>query len=168
MQNFELDLSNDLIFKEIYTKERGARIQMFGIQLDEMWSFVQKKAEKQWIWIALNPYNRQIVAFHVGSRGQKDAQIFYDLIPDIFKQEGAFFTDYWNAYSCVIPEEKHFAVGKDSGLTAYIERFNGTLRQRASRLVRKSLSFSKCLNKHIGAIKYFICHYNLQMRALHI
>jgi insertion element IS1 protein InsB len=168
MQDFEFDLSNDLLFKEIYTKERGARIQMFGIQLDEMWSFVQKKSEKQWIWIALNPYNRQIVAFHVGSRGKKDAQIFYDLIPDIFKQQGAFFTDYWNAYACVIPEEKHFAVGKDSGLTAYIERFNGTLRQRASRLVRKSLSFSKSLTKHIGAIKYFICHYNLQVRALRI
>lgn len=166
MDNFEFDLSNDLIFNDIYIKERGARIQTFGIQLDEMWSFVQKKSQKQWIWIALNPYNRQIVAFHVGGRGQKDAQIFYDLIPPIFKEQGAFFTDYWKAYSCVIPEEKHFAVGKDSGLTAYIERFNGTLRQRASRLVRKSLSFSKSLNRHIGAIKYFICHYNLQARAL--
>ena len=161
------------MFNELYNKERGARIQMFGIQLDEMWSFVQKKSEKQCPdsyrdWIALNPYNRQIIAFHVGSRSQKDAQIFYDKIPDIFKQEAAFFTDYWQAYACVIPEEKHFAVGKDSGLTAYIERFNGTLRQRASRLVRKSLSFSKSLTKHIGAIKYFICNYNLQLRALHI
>ena len=64
-------------------------------------------------------------------------------------------------------DNNHFGVGKDSGLTAYIERFNGTLRQRASRLVRKSLSFSKSLENHIGAIKYFICHYNLQMRTLH-
>ena len=166
IHDFEFDLSKDLLFKEVFDKERGARIQMFGIQLDEMWSFVQNKKAKQWIWLALNPYNRQIVAFHVGSRGQKDAQIFYDKIPNIFKQEGAFFTDYWNAYACVIPKEKHFAVGKDSGLTAYIERFNGTLRQRASRLVRKSLSFSKSLDKHIGAIKYFICHYNLKLRTL--
>lgn len=62
---------------------------------------------------------------------------------------------------------KHFAVGKDSGLTAYIERFNGTLRQRVSRLVRKALSFSKSLENHIGAIKYFICNYNLKLKALH-
>lgn len=168
IEHYELDLSKDLLFKEIYNKERGARIQMFGIQLDEMWSFVQNKNNKEWIWLALNPYNRQIIAFHVGGRGEKDAQIFYDSIPDIYKNNGAFFTDYWQAYACVIPEKKHFAVGKDSGLTAYIERFNGTLRQRASRLVRKALSFSKSLENHIGAIKYFICHYNLEVRALHL
>jgi IS1 family transposase len=55
-------------------------------------------------------------------------------------------------------------VGKASGLTAYIERFNCTLRQRCSRLVRKSLSFSKSLERHKQAIKYFICDYNLQIK----
>jgi len=166
--DYEFDISNDLLIKEVYAKERGARIQVFGIQLDEMWSFVQNKNDKQWIWLALNPSNRQIVAFHVGGRGEKDAQIFYDSIPSIFREQASFFTDYWQAYACVIPEEKHFAIGKDSGLTAYIERFNGTLRQRASRLVRKALSFSKSLTNHIGAIKYFICHYNLEMKALYL
>jgi len=34
-------------------------------------------------------------------------------------------------------------------------------------LVRKSLPFSKKLANHIGAIKYFICHYNLE-KALHV
>ena len=63
-------------------------------------------------------------------------------------------------------DNNHFGVGKDSRLIAYIERFNGTLRQRASRLVRKLLSFSKSLENHIGAIKYFICHYNLQLKTL--
>ncbi len=29
-----------------------------------------------------------------------------------------------------------------------------------SRLVRKSLSFSKKLSNHIGAIRYFLCDYN--------
>lgn len=64
-------------------------------------------------------------------------------------------------------KENHFGIGKDSGLTAYIERFNGTLRQRLSRLVRKTLSFSKSLENHIGAIKYFICKYNLERKTLH-
>ena len=40
--------------------------------------------------------------------------------------------------------------------------FNNTLRQRASRLVRATLSFSKKLANHIGAITYCICHYNLE------
>ena len=41
--------------------------------------------------------------------------------------------------------------------------------QRVSRLVRKTLSFSKKLTHHIGAIKYFICHYNrTRMAALSV
>jgi insertion element IS1 protein InsB len=43
--------------------------------------------------------------------------------------------------------------------------FNNTLRQRVSRLVRESLSFSKQLADHIGAITMFICHYNLTRAA---
>ncbi len=40
-----------------------------------------------------------------------------------------------------------------------------TLRQRVSRLVRKTLSFSKKLENHIGAIWNFIHHYNLVIGA---
>lgn len=155
--------TQDILISQLYEKERGARVEVFGIQLDEMWSFVGNKSNKQWIWLALNPVNRQIVAMHVGGRGREDAQLFYDTIPTIFKQQASFFTDYWSAYKCVIDQQIHFAVGKDSGLTAYIERFNCTLRQRVSRLVRKALSFSKSLANHIGAIKHFICNYNLSV-----
>lgn len=158
---------NDLLLEELYSKERGRRVEFFGIQLDEMWSFVQKKENKQWLWLALNPDNRQIVAFHVGGRCGEDAQLFYEKIPTIFKGNAGFFSDYWQAYVGAFENENHFGVGKESGLTAYMERFNCTLRQRASRLVRKALRFSKSLDNHIGAIKYFICHYNLQMKTLH-
>ncbi|MGH8065537.1 MAG: IS1 family transposase, partial [Candidatus Entotheonellia bacterium] len=34
-----------------------------------------------------------------------------------------------------------------------------------SRLVRETLSFSKKLATHIGAIKFFICQYNLANAA---
>lgn len=165
---FSDEHSEDVLLNKLYSKERGARVEVFGIQLDEMWSFVGKKSNKQWIWLALNPLNRQIVAVHIGGRGKEDAQLFYDNMPIIFKEQAGFFTDYWTAYKSVIDKEIHFAVGKDSGLTAYIERFNCTLRQRASRLVRKGLSFSKSLANHIGAIKYFICQYNKDVLALHL
>ena len=33
-----------------------------------MWSFVQKKANNQRIWIAMDATTRQIIAFHVGDR----------------------------------------------------------------------------------------------------
>ena len=166
--NYLVDIEmNDLLVEELYSKERGVRVQYYGIQLDEMWTFVGNKENKQWLWLALNPINRQIVAFHIGGRSAKDAQFFYEKIPALFKGQTGFFSDYWQAYVKVFEKENHFGVGKDSGLTAYIERFNATLRQRASRLVRKALSFSKSLDNHSGAIKYFICNYNLQMKALH-
>ncbi len=65
------------------------------------------------------------------------------------------------AYQGVIPAERHRAITKKARKTNHIERFNNTLRQRVSRLVRETLSFSKKLANHIGAIKHFICHYNL-------
>ncbi|MCX7067363.1 MAG: IS1 family transposase [Methylococcales bacterium] len=51
-----------------------------------------------------------------------------------------------------IEPEQHPSVGKETGLTNHIERFNNTLRPRCSRLARKSLSFSKKLDNPIGAI----------------
>lgn len=70
------------------------------------------------------------------------------------------YTDFWTAYAAVLPAKRHRTVGKDTGKTSYVERFNNTLRQRVSRLVRKTLSFSKSLENHIGAIWYFIHAYN--------
>ena len=165
---FQIVPENDLLMQEVYTKERGLRVEFLGIQLDELWSFVGDKTNKQWVWLALNPANRQIIAFHVGGRGAVDAQLFHDKIPAFFRENASFFSDYWQAYVKAFAEEDHFGIGKDSGLTAYIERFNCTLRQRASRLVRKTLSFSKSVDNHINAIKHFICDYNLRIKTLQI
>ncbi len=79
------------------------------------------------------------------------------------------YTDQYVAYEGVIPAERHKAITKAARLTNHIERFNNTLRQRLSRLVRSTLSFSKKLENHVGAIRYFICHYNqLRAVALHL
>ncbi len=75
------------------------------------------------------------------------------------------YTDFWASYEKVIPKKRHQAVGKESGKTNHIERFNNIMRQRVSRLVRSTLSFSKKLENHIGAIWYFIHHYNACLQA---
>ena len=72
-----------------------------------------------------------------------------------------FYTDHYVAYLGVIPSAQYRAISKLVRKTNHVERFNCTLRQRVSRLVRATLSFSKKLSNHIGAIKYFICDYNL-------
>jgi IS1 transposase len=43
-------------------------IQRLEVEADEIASFVHKKANKQWIWIAMDAQTRQVMAFHVGDR----------------------------------------------------------------------------------------------------
>lgn len=66
-------------------------------------------------------------------------------------------------YQIGFPAQRYKAVGKKSGLTNQIERFINTMRQIISRLVRKTLSFSKKLEIHIGAIWHFIHDYNASL-----
>jgi insertion element IS1 protein InsB len=134
------------------------------VEADEMSSFVQKKANKQWIWIAMDATSRQVIAFHVGDRSRRSAKRLWAKLPHAYRQHATFYTDQYVVYAGVIPAAQHRAISKPARTTNHLERFNNTLRQRVSCLVREALSFSKKLANHIGAIKLFICHYNL-MRA---
>lgn len=51
-------------------------------------------------------------------------------------------------------------MGKETGETAHVERWNNTLRQRLGRFVRRTLSFSKSDEYHEAALKVFIHEYN--------
>ena len=134
------------------------RLQVFGIQADEMWSFVQKKKNKRWIWIAFDPVLKVVIAYHIGNRGEQDAKKLWGKIPK--RLRGCKFeTDDWDAYKSVIPANNH-KIGKD--LTYHIEGFNAGVRARVSRLVRKSLSFSKVDNWHNKAIAWFFWQLNLE------
>ena len=106
--------------------------------------------------MAIDRDTREIVGVYIGDRSAKSAQALWDSLPLAYRQTAFSYTDFWLAYETVFPKKRHRAVGKESGQTNHIERFNCTLRQRVSRLVRKALSFSKKLENHIGAIWYFI------------
>ena len=136
------------------------------VEADEMASFVKKKANKQWIWIAMDAKTRQVIAFHVGDRSRRSAKRLWAKIPEAYRQHATFYTDQYVVYEGAIPATQHRAISKLARQTNHIERFNNTLRQRVSRLVREALSFSKKLANHIGAIKLFICYYNLTRVAV--
>ena len=105
-----------------------------------------------------------MIGAHIGDRSRDGAQALWESIPDFYRQNARFYTDFWEAYQGVFPVDRHQSVGKETGETNHIERLNCTLRQRVSRLVRKTLSFSKKHENHIGAIWYFIHHYNPNIR----
>ena len=144
---------------EIIDKKKGK----ITIQCDEMWSFVLNKENKQWIWLALDQDSKEIVGVYIGSRDKKGAEGLWNSLPAVYRQCAVCYTDFWSAYGKIFPSKRHKAVGKETGKTNHIERFNLTLRQRVSRLVRKTLSFSKKVKNHIGAIWNFVHHYNLEM-----
>jgi insertion element IS1 protein InsB len=136
-------------------------LQRLDAELDELWSFVGKKANRQWVWIAMDALTRQIVAFHVGDRSGQSAPALSEKIPAVYQEHAVFYTDHSAAYTGVISSTQHRAISRLARTTTHVERFNCTLRQRVSRLVRATLSFSKTLSNHIGAIKYFIYDYHL-------
>jgi insertion element IS1 protein InsB len=140
-------------------------IRQLEAEADELWSFVGKRANKQWLWIAMDATTRQVIAFHVGDRSRESAKELWAKIPVVYRELATFYTDQYDAYTGVIPAERHKAITKKARKTNHVERFNNTLRQRVSRLVRETLSFSKKLVNHVGAIKFFICHYNLAKAA---
>ncbi|XGW00689.1 MAG: IS1 family transposase [Leptolyngbya sp. BL-A-14] len=138
--------------------------QRLNIEMDELWSFVDDKGKEQWVWLALDVRTREIVGCHIGDRAGEFAKALWQSLPAVYRQCAVCYTDFWVSYPVALPHKRHRPVGKDSGLTSHIERFNNTLRQRVSRLVRKTLSFSKKLSNHISAIWNFIHHYNEQRR----
>jgi insertion element IS1 protein InsB len=151
----------DHLHVQLITCHGNVMMRRLEVEADEMSSFVQKKANKQWIWIAMDATSRQVIAFHVGDRSRRSAKRLWAKIPEAYRQHATFYTDQYVVYEGVIPAAQHRAITKLARKTNHIERFNNTLRQGISRLTRETLSFSKKLAHHIGAIKYFICHHNL-------
>lgn len=156
----------DDLYVEPASPDRRIQLLRLEAQADELWSFVGRKTNKQWVWLAFDPQTRQVLAFYVGDRSRQSARKLWQRIPRAYREQATFYTDDWKAYNGVIPSKRHRVCAKGSGRTSAVERFNCTLRQRVSRLVRKALSFSKKLDNHIGAIKYFICHYNQEVACL--
>lgn len=84
-----------------------------------------KKTNQAWIWIALCRKTRQVVTYAIGDRSQKTCLILWKAIPQAYRAAHCF-TDFWSAYQAVLPEDQHTAVGKETGETAHIERWNGS------------------------------------------
>jgi IS1 family transposase len=128
---------------------------------DEVWSFVGKKAQKRWLWTALCRRTRQIVAFTLGDHSTQTCRRLWRRIPTPYKRCRSF-SDFWETYRKVFPAKSHRSVGKASGETNHMERWNNTLRQANARYVRKTLSFSKSDFYHELVTRLFIIRYNLR------
>jgi insertion element IS1 protein InsB len=115
------------------------------------------------VWVALDAGTRQVVAMVAGGRDERTARCRWDALPDEYRDGAIVCTDFLAAYRAVVPADRHAAAGKDAGRTNHLERFWCTVRQRVGRCVRKTLSYSKCILNHVGALWDFIHHYNASL-----
>ena len=128
---------------------------------------MDNQRNKRWVWFALDVDTRELVGVYMGAREEAAARTRWEALPPVYRQWAVASTDFWAAYGAVLPSQSHRAVGKETGQTNSIERFNNTLRQRVSRLVRNTLSFSQSLAKHLGAIWYCMQHDNASLLVSH-
>jgi len=135
-------------------------IELHCAEADEIWSFVGAKDCKEWVWVAIERRTRLVVGFHIGSRDEEGALgLKLSISPELLEKT-LIFADDFPSYQLVFGKGQLSQEGKKQ--TTMIERFNNTIRQRCSRLVRKALSFSKKWENHYLAIKYFLVNYNLE------
>jgi insertion element IS1 protein InsB len=92
-------------------------IRRLEAEADELWSFVGKKANKQWLWIAMDAKTRQVIAFHVGDRSRETAKELWAKIPLVYREQARFHTDQYEAYQGVIPPAQHKAITKKARKT---------------------------------------------------
>ena len=139
---------------EICRAEELDRRRGLTSELDEMWSYVGKKAEPRWLWHAIDHQSGTVLAYVFGRR--KDA-VFLQL-QALLKPFGItrFYTDGWGAYERYIDPAQHH-VGKEN--TQRIESKHINLRTRIKRLVRRTICFSKTTTMHDLVIGLFINRY---------
>jgi len=133
------------------------------LEYDEAWSFVRKKINKRWLWTVMCRRTRQILAFVIGDRSEMTCRRLWNKVPLAYRR-CVSYSDFWEAYQKVLPQETHQAVGKETGQVSHMERWYCTLRQQQARYVRKTLSFSKRDAFHHMVTKWFIVDHNLSRK----
>ena len=120
-------------------------------EVDEMWSFVQSKAQQRWLWWAIDHATGNVLAYILAEH-KDDAFVALKALLEPFGIM-QFYSDGWGAYERHIEPAFH-SVGKRN--TQKIERKHLTLRTRIKRLARKTICFSKSIVMHDVVIGLFI------------
>ena len=131
-------------------------------EVDEMWSFVQRKKEPRWLWHAIDHRCGQVLAYVFGRRHD---EVFLQL-KALLEPFGItrYYTDHWGAYTRHLDPDEH-QPGKRH--TQKIERKHLALRTRIKRLARKTICFSKSIQMHDIVIGLFVNRYEFGF-ALHV
>ena len=71
-----------LVFEDTLLLSRNDDV----LELDELWSFVEKKTQERWLWIALCRRTRQIVVYTIEDRSQEGAVGLREHLPANYRR----------------------------------------------------------------------------------
>lgn len=72
------------------TVTQAEKLEVAVLELDEQWSYVGNKKNKQWLWLVFHSESRQVLAMHVGKRNKLSAETLLKKIPDDLKKKACF------------------------------------------------------------------------------
>ena len=123
-------------------------------ELDEMGSYVGKKAEPRWLWHTIDHYSGTVLAYVFGRRQDDVFLQLQELLAPFHITR--FYPDGWGAYQRHLDPAQH-TIGKAH--TQKIESKHINLRTRIKRLVRRTICFSKTTTMHDLVVGLFINRY---------
>lgn len=112
------------------------------IEIDEMYSFVQNKGKKVWIFYAYSRHTGEILAMTMGKRTTQQVRYLMLKIKELNIKIKTWRTDEFKGFKKVLKNYKHL-IGKE--YTKAIEGKNCCVRARMARFQRRSTKFSKKL-----------------------
>ena len=78
------------------TPEPELPARLADVEVDEMWSFIEKKKNQSWLWYAFSPKTKQVIGYIRGRRTDATCQQLLDKLAPC--RITRFYTDRWDAY----------------------------------------------------------------------
>ena len=80
--NFYAEYAEDFVSKfalDLFSQNRNIKFSdkprdNLTIECDELWSFVDRKKNEYWVWLAINRKTREIVGCYIGDRSKSNYQ----------------------------------------------------------------------------------------------
>lgn len=151
------------------------------IEADELRTFIAKKDNTRWVYVALDRKSRMILHFHIGKRDTEDAKIFLSGLSHKLNDVSQVATDCLKSYISAVAKTpygriesavssigllraKHLGEKLGRAITNRIETHNGNIRQHVSRMARKTRGFSRKEESLRRQLTLFFFYYNFIKR----
>ena len=162
---------------EFINKTHFKGLQFDEIEADEIRTFVYKKDNIRWIFIAMERNSRCVLHFHIGNRDTASAREFLVGLSHKLDSNYNVSTDNLLSYISAVEKNPYGRIDAEvskinmirgenpgkvlgRGITNRVERGNGTVRQHVSRLIRKTKCFSKKEEGLRQHLTLFFFYYN--------